>query len=134
MGLQTVRSACLSSDLLHLLHIPVYSGCIIWALYNFNKTEYASFMVPHCYCLSFRIACSLALFLKKQDGSLEIFCMLRKGMLKRPCCGYRSAKGHTHLFFFVAKTLVLKFQFCSGDFFIVLIQGLLEMFLDSEEK
>lgn len=54
MDLQTVRSTRVSSALLHLLHFPVYLGCIIWALYTLNKIEYASFIVPHCYCLSFR--------------------------------------------------------------------------------
>lgn len=61
-------------------------------------------------------------------GAWKIFCMLKKGMLKRPCYGYRSAKGHTHLFFFFAKTLVLKFQFCSGDFLIVVIRVYLKLF------
>lgn len=54
MGLQTVRSTRLSSALLNLLHCPVYSGCVTWALYTFNKIEYDSFIVPHRYCLSFR--------------------------------------------------------------------------------
>lgn len=108
--------------LLNLLSFPVYSGCLSWGLFTFNKIEYESFKVPHCYCLSFT-SCMQSDTIPRNNrmGVWEIFCTSEKGMLKRPFCGNRLAKGCTHIFSFFAKALVLKLQFLTGDFHILLI-------------
>lgn len=51
--------------LLNLLSFPVYSGCVSWGLFTFNKIEYERVLKCHIVtALVLQVACSLTQFLE----------------------------------------------------------------------